>query len=146
MKQEKNPIVNWWNNIRNTKKNIQKVRGSPYASLIFRNKVVKLIIFPLILWLIWKGYDIITNYHATGFMNTVGKVIMFAVFAYLIYRIYRIIPDSKKQLEYYRKYPHVINYCPTNVKEDVDDILNKIKENQIKSERRQRKCFKKRKQ
>ena len=94
----------------------------------------KMIIPPLIIFLVWKGYDIITNYHATGFMNTVGKVIMFAVFAYLIYRIYRIIPDSKKQLEYYRKYPHVINYCPTNVKEDVDDILKKIKENQTKSD------------
>ena len=64
-------------------------------------------------------------------MNTVGKVIMFAVFAYLIYRIYSTIPAAKRQIEYYQKYPHVINYCPTDVREDIDDVLNKIKSNKL---------------
>jgi len=133
-KKQKNPVKDWWNNIRHTKQNYKKVRASPYASLVFALKIRKMILIPLILFIAWKGYDIISNYHAAGFMNTVGKIIMFGVFAYLIYRIYKTIPDAKKQLAYYRKYPHVINYCPTNVKEDVDDIINKIKENQLNLE------------
>lgn len=133
-KEQSNPVKDWWNNVKNTKQNYQKVKASPYASLVFRNKIAKMIIFPLIGFLIWKGYDTIINYNVDGFMNTVGKVIMFFVFAFIIWRVYKIIPQSKKQLEYYRKYPHVINYCPTNVKEDIDDILNKVKDNQAKSD------------
>lgn len=129
---QENLVKNWWNNVKNTKKNYQKVRSSPYASLVFALRIRKMILIPLIIFIIWKGYDMIINYHASGFMNTVGKIIMIAIFAYLIYRIYSTIPAAKKQLKYYQKYPHVINYCPTNVKEDIDDILNKIKENQNK--------------
>ncbi|MDD4110169.1 MAG: hypothetical protein PHS54_01295 [Clostridia bacterium] len=130
-KNNKNPVVNWWNNLKNTKKNYQKVKSSPYASLVFALKVRKMILIPLILFIIWKGYDTIRSYNVDGVMGVVGKIIMLAVFIYLVWRIYRTIPAAKKQIEYYRKYPHVINYCPTNVKEDVDDILNKIKQNQI---------------
>lgn len=131
--EKENPVVKWFNNIKNTRKNYRKVKSSPYASLVFRNKIVKIIIWPLLAWLVWKGYVIIRDYHANGFMNTVGRVIMFIVFVLIIWRVYKVIPNSKKQLEYYRKYPHVINYCPTNVKEDVDDILEKIKQNQLNS-------------
>jgi len=133
-KNNKSPVVNWWNNLKNTKKNYKKVRSSPYASLVFALKIRKMILIPLILFIIWKGYDTIRNYSATGIMGMLGKIIMLIVFIYLVYRIYRTIPDAKKQIEYYRKYPHVINYCPTDVKEDVDDILNKIKQNKLNKE------------
>jgi len=133
-KNPNNPVLKWWDNLRNAKKNFKKVKSSPYASLTFALKVRKLILIPLIIFIAWKGYDIIKNYHGVGFMNTFGKIIMFAVFAYIIYRIYRTIPAAKKQIEYYKKYPHIINYCPTNVKEDIDDILNKIKDNQLNLE------------
>ena len=129
-KEQSNPVKEWYGNIKNTKKNFKKVKGSPYASLVFALKVRKMILIPLMLFIAWKGYDIITNYNADGLMNTVGKIIMFAVFAYLLYRIYATIPAAKKQIEYYKKYPHVINYCPTDVKEDVDDILKKVKTNE----------------
>lgn len=130
-KKQSNPVSEWFGNLKNTKKNFQKIKGSPYAGLIFTQKVRKMIIFPLIIFIIWKGYDIITNYHASGFMNTFGKVIMFLIFSYLIYRIYATIPQAQKQIDYYRKYPHVINYCPTNIKEDIDEILNKVKSNKL---------------
>lgn len=109
-KQEKNWLKEWWGNLRNTKKNFQKVRASPYASLVFALKVRKMILIPLILFIIWKGYTMIRDYHASGFMGIVGKVIMLAVFIYLIYRIYATIPQAKKRIEYYKKYPHLINY------------------------------------
>ena len=131
MNKKDNPVKKWFSNVKNTRKNFKKVRASPYASLSFALKIRKMILIPLILFIAWKGYDIIVNYRASGFMNTFGKIIMFCVFAYLIYRIYRTIPQAKKQIEYYKKYPHVINYCPTNVKEDVDDILAKVKQNKL---------------
>jgi len=122
MKEKSNPVIEWWNNLKNTKKNIKRVQSSPYARLIFAQKVRKMILIPLIIFLIWRGYDMIVNYHASGFMNTFGKLVLLLVFAVLIWKIWATIPAAKKQIEYYRKYPHVINYCPTNVKEDVDDI------------------------
>ena len=77
----------------------------------------------------------VINYNANGFMLTLGRGIMIFIFAYLIYKIWKTIPQAKKEIEYYKKYPHLINYCPTNTKEDINDILNKIKENQkIKKE------------
>jgi len=143
-KKKNNPVKEWFYNVKNTKQNFKKVRASPYATLEFSLKVRKMIIYPLMIFIAWKAYDIIVNYSARGFMNTVGKVIMFGVFAYLLYRIYRTIPDAKKQIEYYKKYPNVINYCPTDVKEDIDDILNKIKLNQEK-EAEKKQCSKKQK-
>lgn len=143
MKKKKRPAVEFVENIKNTKKNLEKVKSSPYATLVFIQKVRKMIVFPLILFVAWKGYDIVTGYHADGFMNTVGKIIMLGVFLYLIYRIYATIPEAEKRIKYYKKYPHVINYCPTNVKEDVDDILNKIKSNQENLKEAEKKCLKK---
>jgi len=67
-------------------------------------------------------------------MGLFGRLVMLAIFIYLVYRIWKTIPQAQKQLEYYKKYPHTINYCPTNVKEDVNDILKKIKENKEKKE------------
>jgi hypothetical protein len=129
-----NPIKKWWNNLKNTKKNFKKVQSSPYASLVFALKVRKMILIPLILFIIWKGYDTIKNYNIDGVMGMAGRIIMLIVFVYLVWRIYRTIPAAKKQIAYYKKYPHVINYCPTNVKEDVEDILNKIKQNKLNLE------------
>ena len=131
MEKKNSGLKNWWNNIRNVKSNYKKVKASPYASLQFGLKIRKMILIPLILFILWRGYTMVRDYNATGFMGLVGRIIMMAVFIYLVYRIYRTIPQAKKQIEYYKKYPHTINYCPTNVKEDVDDILNKIKPNQL---------------
>jgi len=140
-----NPIKEWWNNIRHTKSNLRKVRASPYASLVFSLKVRKMIIIPLIGYLIWRGIDMVINYKATGAMEFVGKIFITGIFVYMVYRIYRTIPDAKKQIAYYKKYPHVINYCPTDVKEDVDDILNKVKNNKLKLMEAEKNVQKKRK-
>lgn len=130
----KNPIVNWWNNLKNAKKNYKKVQSSPYASLVFALKIRKMILFPLIGWIIWMGINMVINSSGHGAMQWVQRIITIGIFCYLVWKIYRTIPAAKRQIEYYRKYPHVINYCPTNVKEDVDDILNKIKQNQLNLE------------
>jgi hypothetical protein len=130
----KNPVQNWWNNLKNTRKNYKKVKSSPYASLLFAIKVRKMILIPLILFIIWKGIQMVINYKVDGFMGLFGRLVMLGIFIYLVYKIYATIPAAKRQLEYYKKHPHTINYCPTNVKEDVDDILKKIKENKKKKE------------
>ena len=49
---ENNSVVRWFTNIKNTKKNYKTVKSSPYASLVFALKVRKLIIYPLIAFLI----------------------------------------------------------------------------------------------
>jgi hypothetical protein len=67
-------------------------------------------------------------------MGIFQQVVSGGIIVYIAWKLYSTIPAAKRQLEYYKKNPHTINYCPTNVKEDVDDILRKIKQNQIKSE------------
>ena len=134
MEKEKVGFQKWWYNLTHVRKNYKKVRASPYASLLFALKIRKVIIGILIPYLIYMCVKMVIGYSARGFMQTFGRVIMLAIFAYLIYRIWSTIPAAKKQLEYYKKYPHTINYCPSNVKEDIDDIINKIKNNKIEKE------------
>ena len=131
-KKVSNWFLTWWNNMRNTKKNWKKVQGSPFASLNLALKFRKLIVGLLIPYLAWMTFKMVKNYNATGFMGTVGKVISIAIMSYICWKIYSTIPQAKKQIEYYKKYPHTINYVPTNTKETVDDILNKIKDNSLK--------------
>jgi len=130
-----NALHAWWINLKNTRKNIKIVRGSPYARLVLGLKIRKIILFPLIAFIIYMGVKMIINYQANGFMLTLGRVVMTGIFIYLVYRIYSTIPAAKKEIEYYKKYPHLINYCPTNTKENVDDIIAKIKENKEKKEK-----------
>ena len=129
-----NPIQAWFYNLTHVRKNYKKVRASPYASLLFAIKVRKVVVGILIPYLIYRGIRLILDYEVGGYMTLVGRIIMFCIFAYIIYRIWKTIPDANKQLEYYKKYPHTINYCPNNVREDVDDIIKKIKENKEKKE------------
>jgi hypothetical protein len=127
-----NWLLKWLKNMKNTKANFKKVRASPYASLTFSLKIRKLVIYMLIPWLAYLGYKMVAGIRLDGFMGTFQKVVSMGIMAYIIWRIYSTIPIAQKQIEYYKKYPHTINYCPTNVKEDVDSILNKIKENSEK--------------
>lgn len=135
---KKTGIEEWWYNITHIKKNITKVKASPYATLAFSLKVRKMILIPLIAFIIFRGYDMIVNFRGSGIMGLFQKAVMLGIFIYLIYRIYATIPAAKKQLEYYRKYPHTINYCPTNVKEDVNEILEKIEKNKKNLEEKQK--------
>lgn len=129
-----NPIKNWFLNLKNTKKNWKKVRASPYASLTLGLKARKIIVGLLVPYLLYMTYRMIKNYHATGLVGTLGKLFTIGVMIFICWKIYSTIPAAKKQIEYYKKYPHTINYCPTNTKESVDDILKKIKDNQIKQQ------------
>lgn len=129
---ENNWLVKWWRNMRNTKKNFKKVQASPFAMLNLKYKVTKIIIIPLMIWLGYMTYAMLRDYSVNGFMNTVGKVVMLIVMGFVIWRLYNIIPQSKKQIDYYKKYPHLINYCPTDTKETIESIFEKIKQNQIK--------------
>lgn len=134
MEKQKNPIKEWWYNIKHTKQNYKKVKASPYASLVFSLKVRKMVLVPIMILIAWRGFNMVMNIKGSSFMDIFQRVFTIGILVYLLYRIYKTIPDAKKQIAYYRKYPHVINYCPTNVKEDVDDILEKIKQNQLNSQ------------
>jgi len=126
---KRNFFQNWWYNISHTKSNLKKVRGSPYASLQLAYKARLIIVGLLIPYLAWMTFKLVKNYHATGYMNIVGRVISIVIMAYIMYKVWKTIPQAKKQMEYYRKYPHTINYCPTDTKETVDEIFAKIKQN-----------------
>jgi hypothetical protein len=117
---------NW---IISAKDNIKKIKSSPYASLHFSLKVRKVIVISLIIYIAYMGYNMVVNYQAQGFMNTIGRVIMAGVFIFICWTIYKTIPMAQKQIDYYKKYPHLINYCPTDTRETVDAIMKKISEN-----------------
>lgn len=125
----KNPFKNWWNNIRNTKKNWGKVRGSPFASLNFAMKIRKILVGILIPYIGWSIFNMVRKYQIDGVMGTLNRLFMIGIGIYICWKIYQTIPQAKKQIEYYKKYPHTINYVPTNTKETVDDIFKKIEEN-----------------
>jgi hypothetical protein len=128
----KNFFKNWWNNITHTKSNWKKVKASPFASLQLAYKARMIIVGILIPYLIYMTYKMVRDYHAVGIMGTFGRLVSIGVMGFIMFKIYQTIPAAKKQMEYYKKFPHTINYCPTNTKETVDDILKKIKENKEK--------------
>lgn len=127
---ENNWLVKWFSNLKNTKKNFQKVRSSPFASLTLALKARKLILAGLIPWLIYMTWNMVSKVHANGISGTIQRVLMIGMMGYIIWKIYSTIPQAKKQIEYYKKFPHTINYCPTNTKETIDEILAKVKKNE----------------
>lgn len=124
-------------NLTHVKSNYKKIKSSPFASLLLAYKIRKAILIPLIAYIVYRGYFMVVDYKASGMMAFIGRFIMTAILIYLVYRIWKTIPQAKRQMEYYKKYPHTINYCPTNVKEDVNDILRKIEENKIKKDQKE---------
>lgn len=124
-----NWIVKYFRNIKNTKKNWNKVRASPYASLELGLKARKIILGFLLPWLAYMGYNLVVNVKTDGFMGIFQKVVSAGIMIYIIWKIYRTIPAMKKQIEYYKKYPHTINYVPTDTKQTIDEILKTIKTN-----------------
>jgi hypothetical protein len=124
-----NWLTKWWKNISHTKSNWKKVKSSPFASLQLAYKARIIIVSILIPYLLWMTYKMVRDYHATGIMGTFGRLVSIGVMAFISWKVYQTIPMAKKQIEYYKKFPHVINYCPTDTKETVDEILSKIKEN-----------------
>jgi hypothetical protein len=133
-KQLKNPIANWFHNIKNTKKNIKIVQGSPYARLNLALKARKLIIGIIIPVIIYRIYDMVVNFRGDGPMGIVTRLFMIGVGVAICWKLYSTIPQAKKQLEYFKKYPHTINYVPTNTKQSVDDIFKMIEKNKEKKE------------
>ena len=122
----------WTENIKNAKGNWKKIKNSPFASLSFSLKVRKIIVALLIAYIGWSGFWMVWNFRAEGFMNILGKAIMGGIIAYVCWVIYKTIPAAKKQLEYYKRNPHLINYTPVDAKTTVDEIMAKIKDNQKK--------------
>ncbi len=125
-----NPIKNWWNNLRSTKKNWKKVRSSPYASLSLGLKARKIIVGLLIPFIAYRIWDMVMKTKVDSFMDTITKVLLIGIGVFMCWKIYETIPAAKKQIEYYKKYPHTINYVPTDTKQTVDDIFKQIKSNQ----------------
>jgi amino acid permease len=125
-------LVRWFRNLKNTKKNWGKVKASPYASLVFALKARKLIVGLLIFLISIQGWNLINNFDFNKPMGKINAIISVILLCYICFRIYSTIPAAKKQIEYYKKYPHLINYCPTDTKQDIDDILNKINQNKQK--------------
>lgn len=132
-----NPIKNWWTNLRSTKKNWNKVRASPYASLSLALKARKIIIGLLIPYIAYMIVRMVLNFNVGGVMGLFQRLLMIGIGIFLCWKIYQTIPQAQKQIEYYKKFPHTINYCPTNTKETVDDILKKIENNkkEVKNDR-----------
>jgi len=124
-----NPIKKKFKDIKNTRKNWKKVQASPYARLELALKAKKLIIGLLIPYLIYMTYKMVVGMSGSGFMGVFTKLVSIGIMSYVCWRIYKTIPQAKKQIEYYKKYPHTINYCPTNTKETIDDIFKNIEKN-----------------
>jgi hypothetical protein len=134
-KEQPNAIKKVLSNYKNALKNYKKVKASPYASLTIALTARKIIIGLLIPFILWLGYGTIKSMPSNGIAGTISKAIGIGVIIYIVWKLYSTIPMAKKQIEYYKKYPHVINYCPTDVKETVDSILNKFdSKGQIKRE------------
>lgn len=127
-----NPILTYLRNFKDIKKNWGKVRASPYASLNLSIKFRQIIVYPLIAWLVYMTYSMIRSYTQTGMMGTITKFATIGIMGYICYAIYKTIPAAKRQLEYYKRNPHLVNYCPTDAKTTIDEILNNIKINKEK--------------
>ncbi len=126
---DNNWLLKWWHNTKNTKKNWKKVKSSPFASLTLALKARQIIIGCLIPYLLYMTWNMVTKIRINGVMGFIQKVITIGIMSFVCYKIYRTIPQAKRQIEYYKKNPHTINYCPVDIKETVDEILTKVKDN-----------------
>jgi hypothetical protein len=113
---------------------MKKVQGSPYAKLVFGLKVRQVLVGLLIPYIMFQIFRMVINVRISGTMGTLNRIFMLGIGMFICYRIYSTIPQAKKQLEYYRKYPHLMNYVPTSAKESIDDIFKTIKKNKEKKE------------
>lgn len=131
-KEINNPIKNWFRNIKNTKKNIKTVQGSPYARLVLAYKARIIIVGLIMVYIAFRIFDMVYNFKGSGSMAIVTKLFMAGIGAFICWKFYETIPRAKRQIEYYRKYPHLMNYVPTSAKESIDDIFKTIKKNKEK--------------
>jgi len=132
-----NPVKNWWKNLKNTKQNYKKVRASPYASLKIALKVRQIVVWIIIPILVYMTYSLVKHAPKNGMMTTITNLFTICIMGYVCWMIYKTIPAAKAQIDYYKKYPHLINYAPTNTKETIDEILAKIQQNKEKEVEKQ---------
>lgn len=121
--------------IKSAKKNWNVVKSSPYAKMEFMLTVKKFVVGFIIFVIAYQGFNIVTNYHARGFMGWLGPIIISLVLLKVCHGIYQTLDQDRKKIDYYKKNPHLINYCPTDVKADVNDILNSFKDKSEKEDK-----------
>ncbi len=115
-------------NFKNLKKNYQVVRNSPYASLLFRQRLNKILIWTIIILTGWRVVDGIINYK--GFITIVNMAVTVLLGLWIISSMLKQKSSIKKHLEFYKEHGHQAQgYYDTNVdvKNELDDLLKSIK-------------------
>ena len=123
-KHKRSKLIPSIDDIKNVRKNLKTVRSSPFATMLFNLKLRQGFIIFICAMIAWTIFKTVRNYSVTGTTGIIGKVAMVAIGIYIIWKIYSTIPAERKKIEYYKKNPHLINYCPIDTKEEIKDILD----------------------
>ena len=116
-------MVNVLSNIKNVKKNFQTIKGSPYASLVFRYKITKVTIILFCCFISWQIYSIIINYSGSGYMSWITRGFTLVIGIVIILKAFETLGPLKRAMEPYKKNKELINHAETDVKADINDIL-----------------------
>jgi len=119
-------MANFLSNIKNVGKNFKTIQSSPYASLMFRYKITKTTIILFCAFIIWQLYSIIINYSGSGYMAWISRGFTLLIGVLIVTKAWQTLTPLKKALEPYQKKPEHINHIETDVKSDIDSILNRF--------------------
>jgi len=122
----KTRIIPKWKDVKNIRRNWKTVKNSPVASLHFALQVRKMFVTFIIIYIAWLGFKMVANYSSSGYVGLFGRIVLIGVLVWVCYSIYMTIPQAKRQLEYYKRNPQHNTTYKSNVREDIDDILNKF--------------------
>ena len=124
----------FFRDIKNVRKNMNIVRSSPYASLKFRYSMQKVIIILLCAFLLNQFYAIIINYNGgSSVMTLVGRAIVLLILVIIINSAFKTLKPLKEAIKHYELHPeHNKAYRNINVRKEIDDILNKFEDENMK--------------
>lgn len=118
-------------NIKNFKSNYQKVKASPYSSLIMKYKINRAMFYFMCFVIGWRVVKTIINF--TDVTALINSIIIIVLGCWFLLSLHTNKIKIKQHLEFYENNgKDTQGYYDTtvNVKAEIDDLLNKLKENQ----------------
>ena len=118
--------MNFLNNMKNVKKNWNTIQQSPYASLHFKYKTTLITITLFSAFIAWTIFKLVTTQNYIGYMGLITQGFTVAIGILIISKAYGTLIPLKKAMEPYEKNRELINHTDTNVKVEINDILNQF--------------------
>jgi hypothetical protein len=123
-REQKKGLNRFFYDLKNTKKNWDIVKSSPYATLKLRYYTQAVLVFLLIIFMGYQIINLIIKFNGgSSYMTIIGRALMLLILVIIISRTWGTLKPLKTAMKQYDNNPQHINYKKLNVKAEVDDIL-----------------------